>query len=234
MNNNIREWIYYLFPKRCPVCDGVINILRTFCDKCENTVTPISVKTCKRCGNPVKFCECKRYAYHFRGIVAPFLKEGNAEKAIYNYKFKPNIDVADYFAEYMAKYVENTFPDVVFDCVTSVPIHRSKKKLRGFSHSQLLAKRVASNLCIPYKKLLFQKQKNLTQHSLGAADRFKNVKGAYSALKNDYVNVLLVDDIKTTGATLDECARRLMLSGTENVYCVTAVISACNNSKVKL
>lgn len=231
MNFDLSELIYYFYPKRCPVCDVVINPLRTFCAECENTISPITVKTCERCGNPLKLCDCKRYAYHFRGIVSPFINDGSAKAAIYNLKFKSNIDNAKYFAEYMAKYVQERFPDVEFDCVTAVPMHRTKRRCIGFNHSELLAKHIARHLRKPYKRLLIKKNKNLTQHELSAADRFKNVKGAYKAIKNKYVNVLLVDDIKTTGATLDECSRRLMLAGTENVYCVTAVIGACNNRK---
>ena len=214
-----------LFPNRCLVCDTVIPDNRYFCKKCEGTLKPIMVKVCNRCGCPKTKCQCKRYVYHFRGAAAPFINEDNAKAAIYHYKMLPNIAAADYFSEYMADQFLTQFPEIEIDCVTSVPTNVKKKFAACFDHTAHLAKKTAKHLKLPYKSLLFEKKKRKPQHTLNGGERFENVKNVYKAKKNNYDNVLLIDDIKTTGATLDECARQLMLAGCENVYVLTAVIS---------
>ena len=226
MKEILNELICLFFPKRCIVCDDIIHPTEFLCKKCTDTIIPIKVKTCLRCGNPKKLCSCKRYIYHFRAIASPFINEDNAKQAIYQYKFGRNIDGADYFANHMVKCFVEKFPDITIDCVVSVPRNKRKKNIHSFDHAGLLAKRVAKEMSLPYKRLLIKQRNNKVQHELSALERFENVRHAYKALSNNYKNILLVDDIKTTGATLDECARMLMLAGTENVYCLTAVISA--------
>lgn len=225
MGKNLNDFLYLLFPKRCIVCDRVIHPSVFLCDDCKGSLLPIKEKCCLRCGHIKKDCCCGRYAYHFRGIVSPFKNEGFSQKAIYLYKFKRNTDAAEYFAEHMVRALRESFPDVVFDCVTAVPMHKTKRR-QGFDHAEYLARAVSRELGVPFVRLVYKHRSNKTQHSLNAAERFENVKNAYKAYDNEYENVLLIDDIKTTGATLDECSRRLMLAGTENVYCATAVISA--------
>jgi len=127
----------------------------------------------------------------------------------------------------MAEKVLELFPNVESDVVTAVPMSRRKRGVKGFDHAEILAKAVASELGVEYRRMLAKVKKNKEQHTLSAKERFSNVKGVYVARENNYKNVLLIDDIKTTGATIDECSRQLMLAGTENVYCSTAVITTC-------
>ena len=231
MKSFLTDFLYLFYPKRCIVCGDIVHSTVDLCEDCERGLKPITVKTCKKCGNPKKLCCCKRYVYHFRGISSPYLNEGSAQKAVYFYKFGGNKDSAKFFGKIMAERFINDFPDVVIDCVTSVPRNRKKRQdkdntLWRFDHSERLAKCVARELSVPYKSLLIKHKSNKVQHLLSGKERFQNVKGVYKAKQNNFVNVLLIDDIKTTGATLDECSRMLMLAGTENVYCATAVISA--------
>ena len=231
MKSILTDFLYLFYPKRCIVCGEVVHPTVYLCDVCEKELKPITVKTCRKCGNPKKLCCCKRYVYHFRGISSPYLNADSAQKAVYFYKFGGNTDSAEFFGKEMAERFINDFPDVEIDCVTSVPRNRKKRRdsdntLWRFDHSARLAKCVARELGVPYKPLLIKHKNNKVQHLLSGRERFDNVKGVYKAEDNEFTNVLLVDDIKTTGATLDECSRILMLAGTENVYALTAVISA--------
>lgn len=223
-----KNWIYYIFPKRCAVCETYISYRETLCEFCAKNIKPLEGKTCLRCGQPVKQCECKRFAYHFRGFVAPFENEGLAKYGTYKFKMSENYDASKYFGEKIADRVSEVLSDVDFDVVTAIPMNRGKRKFTGFDHAEILAKATAKCLGVPYRPLLIKCKKNKAQHTLSAKERFENVKGAYIATgKLSYENVLLIDDIKTTGATLDECARMLMLAGVDNVYCATAVITTC-------
>ena len=225
------DYFYYLFPRRCAVCARVIRHNAVLCENCKQELNPIGDKICLRCGLPKIECECTKYAYHFRGVVSPFINDGAAQRSVYGYKFAKNYDAATFLSTEMSRVVLKHFSDVDFDCVTAVPMHWSKRYITGFNYVKVLAKKTATELKLPFKKLLIKKRRNKTQHTLSSKERFKNVKNTYFAKPNNYKNVLLIDDIKTTGATLDECARRLMLEGAENVYCVTAVIGSCKTGE---
>ena len=230
-----KNWIHYLFPKRCAVCETPINFREKICTECESKLNPITEKVCLRCGHILKNCECKRFAYHFRGVAVPFENSGAAREGIYTFKIHKNFDAADYFGEQIAKRVRELFPDVEFDIVTAIPMYERKSSLEIFDHAEFLAESTARHLGVRYKQLLLKSKKNKSQHTLDAKERFINVKNAYEAIgKITYKNILLVDDIKTTGATLDECSRKLMLAGAENVYCATALITTCKEQNSKL
>ena len=98
-----------------------------------------------------------------------------------------------------------------------------------------MAKQVATELGIPLRSRILKKIKyNKRQHKLSFNERKLNVKGVFSAVGDlTGKTVLLVDDIKTTGYTLNECAKQLRLAGAENVYCLTALISSNNTCKVR-
>lgn len=221
-----KAFAHYLFPKRCIVCNTVIPTDKFLCEDCEGSLERIETKVCKRCGNTKTHCDCSRYVYHFRGAAAPYKNKDAAKIAVYGYKMRPNKDAAEYFAGPMVEQFRKMFPELSIDCVTAVPMKTLKKIGRGFDHTEHLAREVADRMALPYVPLLKDTGKSKPQHELKAAERFKNVKGKYKAKQNSYTNVLLIDDIKTTGASLDECSRQLMLAGTENVYVLTVVTSS--------
>lgn len=127
----------------------------------------------------------------------------------------------------MAKAVRREFSNINFDCVCFVPMTLKNKLKRGINQSELLARCIANELNIPlYQNALVKLKQNRVQHNLSRNERIMNVKGVFTA--SDDVKgktVLLVDDIKTTGATLNECSRELLKAGAGQVFCVTAVIN---------
>ena len=110
-----------------------------------------------------------------------------------------------------------------------------KKLKRGFNQSEVLAKNISKILKIPIcNDALIAARKTKIQHTLTKDERFKNVRGKFIANKKHDLTgktVLLVDDIKTTGATLDECAKQLLSLGADEVYCVTGLMTPKNKKK---
>ena len=127
----------------------------------------------------------------------------------------------------MALSVKSDFHDVDFNALVYVPMPFKKELKRGYNQSRELAVRLSKILNIPLvENAIGCNEKRYSQHKVRAKHRFENVKGAfYPNLSLKGRQVLLVDDIKTTGATLDECAKSLLKAGAEEVYCVTALIS---------
>lgn len=128
----------------------------------------------------------------------------------------------------MANCVKSDFPRVNFDFICFVPFTKLQKIRRNFNQSELLAEHIAKLLEIPLKDVLIKLFETESQHKKSIRNRSGNVFGVYDVKENADVKgktVLLVDDIKTTGATLNECAWILKIRGAKEVYCVTAALT---------
>lgn len=216
-----------LYPPKCIVCNKAI-YNEGYCKACRNKITPIRDFCCFNCGLPINQCECDRFIYHFDGIACLYFNEGYAQQAVYDFKFKGIFSCVNVFGDELAKKAKDTFGIENIDIVTCVPASKKSVRVRGFNQSLLLAKRVAHTLNKPFDATVLFKDNDvkLQHHIRKLDDRFDNVRGAYFC--NQTVkckNVLLVDDIKTTGASLDECARQLKFAGAENVFCVTVLVT---------
>lgn len=221
------EILSLIYPPRCAACDKLIEY-EGFCDSCLNSLQPILKKRCFRCGLPKKECDCRNFLYHFDGITSPYFNDGTAQQAIYNFKFRKNFGCVKLFSFNMAEYVKIVFGDENIDLICCMPSSKTNISKRGFNQSEILARQIAKELNKPFdSKLLVKKQGTKTQHFLNLYERFSNVRNSFSVQgKLNGKSILLVDDIKTTGASLDECARQLKFAGALRVYCVTALISS--------
>lgn len=220
--------IYALFPNTCASCAEIIDENEFLCDYCFCMLEQCARdRLCIKCGLSKKECVCKYNVYSFDGVVAPFYKEASAKDAMYSFKFRGNLRAVRFFAERMALAVKQYYSDIDFDMVCCVPMTRFAENKRGYNQSALLGEQIAEILDLPfYKKLLYCKKKKHSQYKLSFKERKANVKDIFATkARFNGQTVLLVDDIKTTGATLSECAKELLSSGADKVYCVTGLIS---------
>lgn len=225
--NLLDAFLETLYPPRCIVCDEPIPHYG-YCLRCKGKVKTIKEEMCLFCGARMKLCECNKRIYHFDAITAPYFNEGYPKQAVYDLKFNRKFNCVKNFGRQMAKKVAANFGVENIDCICCVPPSKESLYTRDFNQSDLFAREVAKCLQIEYKpKLLIKKDSVRSQHRIRTVqDRFDNVRnGYYSKEKIKGKNVLIVDDIKTTGATIDECARQLKFAGAEKVYCVVALIT---------
>lgn len=225
-----------LYPNACVGCGTIIPEGENLCEYCTEMAEKVDfTKYCRRCGRLKKECICSQRVFHFSGCAAPFYNSGVTQNAMYSLKFARKEYIAKFFAERMAITVKTCYSDIDFDVITFVPMSLRKKLKRGFNQSELLAKRLSKILNLPlYDNLLLVGKKSAVQHKLNIDERFKNTKGKFKANKKYNLNgktVLLVDDIITTGATLDECAKQLLLLGADEVYCISGLMTAKNKKK---
>lgn len=225
------------FPNRCIGCNEIIEKGDSLCHYCfEMLPRTVNDKRCKVCGVPVKNCLCKRHVFYFTKATAPFYNEGVARKAMYAFKFRRKKYFAEFFARQMALSVRNDFDTVGFSGVVYVPLPLKRELKRGYNQSRELAYHLSKILNIPLiENALGCNTKRKMQHKTSLKDRFLNVKGVfYPNISLKGRRVLLVDDIKTTGATLSECARALLKAGAHEVYCVTGLtVKRKEKKKVK-
>lgn len=229
-------FIKMLYPKKCIVCGEIIDEDEFLCDVCYKEFKQIDhTKQCFSCGMEKKHCRCAQRVYRFNGITSAFYSSDNVKRAFYSYKLSHKMHYADYFSKQMAFAVKNSFYNLKFDYICSVPTALSSKMKRGFDHSKLLCDGISKILNI--KKLdniLVCRNFIKPQHTSDITKRLENVDGKYSFIREiNGGRILLVDDIITTGATLDECAKQLLLAGADEVYCVTALYTLPKNIEIK-
>lgn len=222
------------FPKTCACCRTVIDENESFCDYCYSMLEPCDcTKLCLKCGHDKKFCVCKNRVFHFDLAAAPYYNTGIARKAFYSFKFNRNEALAIVFARQMALTLRQVYSDENFDFITFVPMSKSRERKLGYNPVLLLAERLSDLVDIPVKDVLKCHKKKRPQHKLkDYKKRFDNVAGIYYTDKRlSSKRILLIDDIKTTGATLDECAKQLYSAGADRVCCLTALMTSRKRGK---
>lgn len=201
--------IEYIYPVRCPYCGKVIHRKEYACEKCKELFPKTSYK---------------RFAIGGHLCSAAFPYEGIFSKAVKTFKFHNCGFYAKQLSLPLIQSIIEIHPEINFDFITCVPMHKESLKKRGYNQAELLAKECAEIMNIPYLPTLEKFKKNEPQHSIKAHKRADNVKGVYRIIDKQIVankNILIIDDIITTGHTLGECSKILYKSGCACVSCAT-------------
>lgn len=218
----------FLFTQRCKYCGRVIDIRKESCEYCDNNISPIKGEICFKCGKEIKKCDCQGQYVFYEKICAPFYYDGAIKTLVWRLKFKGQKNLAVTMGDMMAECVSKRYEGYDFDVITYVPATKKSEKKRGYNQAQLLAQRIAEKLDVPCEQLLVKTSETAPQHTLPEMMRSGNILGVFD-LKEDadvsFKRVLLCDDIKTTGSTLNECAKTLLIGGAAEVFCVTAAVT---------
>lgn len=215
-----------IYPPHCVICHTAGE--HYLCPACAEKITPIKPPVCRKCGTPCEAytCqECREREYAFECARSAGVFDGVLRDAIHALKYTNYIVMADPLAEVMIK----AFPETGFaravDIVVPVPIHFSRMVDRGFNQSEELARRLAHRFALPIEAGVLRKvRKTKHQVDLPFDQRAINVQGSFVVKQADRLRgkrVLLVDDVFTTGSTLDEAARALLASGATAVRAYT-------------
>lgn len=186
-----------------------------------------------KCGKPLKmeeqeYCyDCRRHEYAYDQGRSLWLHTGMVPGAIYRFKFHNKRYYAKIFAGEMAAAYGNWIRKNRIEEIIPVPLHPSKLRIRGFNQAELLAEELGRIMQIPVNtKAVFRVKKTRPQKNLDDKERQKNLKGAFgvSAGWNAGKNVLIIDDIYTTGNTIHRVAGMLRKAGAQKVYFLTISI----------
>ena len=211
-----------IYPPRCAVCLDIIPMggNKYLCGPCFESMN-------KNNGITVKYFNDKSIKFT-ENITSAFAvySYGEVREAVRYFKFDGYKRSGAAFAEIMHEVAQRNFPYIFKDCdlLVPVPIHSKRYKERGFNQSEIMAERLAELTGIKTAAdTIIRTKETAPQSSLNASERRKNIKGAFEFGNGDVkgMNILLIDDIFTTGATLNECASVLLKNGAKEVNCYT-------------
>lgn len=224
-----------LYPRHCPFCDGLLKDDEPYlCRSCAKKIKFISGPVCMKCGRPLdsdtaEYCDsCRRKEHRYIQGFAPFIYRGMAQASIMKFKYGERAEYARFYAEAILRYGRRKIRDWDIGAVIPVPVHPLRYCARGYNQAQVLAEELAGKLGVPELGYLVRRVRNTKpQKGLTPSGRRKNLHGAFRVDEGVTFpeNVLLVDDIYTTGTTIDELASVVADHGAKNIWFVCVTIA---------
>ena len=211
-----------VFPPRCVGCREFGAFI---CDACMTEAPRAEGERCERCWTPGRTEACRACYQHppaFRATRSVFVFTGTARAAVLALKFGGVSALAPTMAAPMNEALDRWSPPV--DLVVPVPLGGLRARTRGYNQARLLAREVARLSGLPFEPSCVRRRTNTPAQSQqpDADARRKNIDNAFEpGRKRPSGRVLLIDDVTTTGSTLDACARALLDGGAKDVYCLT-------------
>lgn len=220
------------FPHHCYLCNEVLYRHQRLCAHCRQKAPYIYPPICERCGRSKDACHCGKRRRAFARCVSPFYHKDVAAQGIYSLKGYGYDVTVNGLAGEMAEVVRREYGGIPFGVVTSVPLHKRDRRERGFDQAKKLGQALANRLCLPYAVTLTKIIRTAPQKELKAVERTGNLLGVFDVCGEvSGKTILLVDDVITTGSTLDECAKMLKIFGAAEVYAVTAAAAVLQSDE---
>jgi ComF family protein len=226
----------FIFPASCSYCRSPLGDSRIphFCKACWSDFATLQGPVCPSCGRPFgspasltdspehECLSCRKDPPHYDQALAAGIFEGPLREAIHVYKYRPLRSLGKHLSLWMAEQVRMTVP---LDLAMPVPLHKKRLRHRGFNQALLLAHGISERFAIPlsYDNLV-RTRYTRPQVELSGRERAENVRGAFNLIRPQEIidtRILLIDDVFTTGATMNECAKVLNDAGAASVTVLT-------------
>lgn len=220
-----------IVPPLCPICKKHVLSTHGLCAECFKQIHFISRPYCEICGKPFEFdipeetrcgaC-CKKNPI-FTKARSAFLYDSFSAKLILPFKHSDHLELTPLLTNLLYRAGTDLFKET--DLIIGVPLHRFRYIKRKYNQADILAKALAKKTTIPYHPhILIRKRATVSQGHMKSTERKLNVAGAFTIKNKDAIqdkNILLIDDVFTTGATLNECTKTLLKNGAAKVFVLT-------------
>ncbi len=225
-----------LYPKRCVACDKVLLKIEKevgFCRACQGKIRLVGNVTCMKCGAPIsddrkEFCDtCGKNSHIFTQNKAVYRYIGEMKNAMYRFKYSNKRCYGKVFATHAAKCYGPWMRKNGIEAIIPVPMYKRKERLRGYNQAEVFGRALSEVTGIPLESEIVRRETDTTaMKQLNSLKRKKNLLNAFSLQKNvvQFRKVLIVDDIYTTGTTMDEVAKVLKAGGIEEVFSMSICI----------
>lgn len=236
MNHFFNKVVDIFFPRRCVDCESHITQgKRNFiCSQCWSQVSLITPPFCTLCGIPFVskdtipegyLCgQCRRKRPYFNTALSFAVYDGAIKELLHQYKYNKKIGIADDLFTLVEDFSERVW-HTRMNAVIHVPLHKDNLRDRGFDQSFVLAKKISSHFRLPsIADNVVRIKKTVSQVGLSKPKRIENTQGAFMVKRPAELkgkNILLIDDVMTTGATVNECAKVLKKAGVQSISVLT-------------
>jgi len=231
-----KAFLELFYPLHCVGCSSALLGTSRFCPDCWEKLERLTPHHCSICSYPLGHasifadcCEnCSDRELHFVAGVSAFRHQGLVRRLLYQLKYGGDQSLKKALGELtLIALQDKRLQDVTFTAVVPVPLHPRRAREREFNQARLLAEDVAMHLQSPLQELLRRSKPTATQVHSDRKERIKNLKNAFALKKQCTLsgNYLLVDDVLTTGSTLDACAKVLREAGADGIWAVTVARS---------
>lgn len=230
--------LHLLFPPRCPFCDGILFQSITaseelVCHKCQDKLPYVEEPVCSRCGKPLEeerseYCyDCEKRTWAYQQGKALWLYSGAVKESLYRFKYHNRREYARYYGKELVRVYGAWMEARRIQVIVPIPLSRKRLRQRGFNQAELVAREVGRRMNLPVDcSLLSRVRDTKAQKSLNEEERKNNLKKAFKTGTNKVQldHILLIDDIYTTGNTMNEAAKELKRAGAERIYCLSISI----------
>lgn len=226
-----------IYPRVCLACKNKItesSVDKLICPACWSKIRKNLPPFCHRCGRQLKppyltknICsKCLKKDLHFDRAFSPCIYEGTTKELIHSFKYNNRDHLGQALSNLMVEFIKeyNLAIDVI-DYIVPVPLYKTRLREREFNQAQVLSKHIAEEFDKKTSQdILIRNRYTKTQTELETTERYKNVKGSFTVQNEQLIkdkNILLIDDVLTTGATTSEASFALKLAGANIVFVLT-------------
>ncbi|MFK7912082.1 MAG: ComF family protein [Akkermansiaceae bacterium] len=226
----------FIYPAYCHLCSSQLSHGECLCGTCHKKLESVNAPFCAKCGECFDgdiggefICpNCHGLDLSFSFARAAYLGDGNSRQLIHDFKYSREI----HLASELARLTSQAFDDIRFEpylkngLLVPVPLHWIRHRKRRFNQSEEIAKHISSQFDVPWSNALSRIRNTETQTRFSRKKRLKNLRGAFRVKRGQKSkiakrNIILVDDVFTTGSTANECSRILLESGANDVAVLT-------------
>lgn len=232
--------LHLLFPTPCQICQAPLDARRRhlLCGRCWDKIRPPKDPLCPRCGLPLPSphaltfspdhlcgtCREQKAYFSFARAAGLYEEEGVLRKAILLFKYGKKAALGHHLGRLMAEASYGRVEVTSYDCLVPVPLSPEREKERGFNQSLILAEALGGRFGVPVERKALVRVRPTGPQEGSRKAREENVRGAFAVIRPEQVagkRILLIDDVYTTGATVNECAKVLMKAGAQKVAVYT-------------
>jgi ComF family protein len=224
------ELFDFVYPPLCLLCETRLGFDKPlyFCRSCFRNLPWIGKKACLECGRYLAAsahfksrCKvCQQTKHFFTDACSALQFDETLKNLLFEMKYSGEWGLSKALSVLLLHPLKRMISDCKPNCITFVPLHPLRHKERGFNQSALLAKHLGKSLRIPVKSLIARNRWDAIQANTSWKERAKNIHGSFEILKKrDPMpeHVLLVDDVMTSGSTLNECSKVLKMAGSTRI-----------------
>ncbi|MFH1245289.1 MAG: ComF family protein [Candidatus Omnitrophota bacterium] len=236
ISNGVKSFINLFYPLSCYICHAKLSPLKDMplCDHCWQEIRLNPPPSCRKCGihlpafsqKEAHFCKkCQTSSYYFKKASSACIYEGIVKKCVHLFKYKRKLALAKPLSRLLVDFTYNFIDIKKIDLIVPVPLHPKKFRQRQFNQARILAQAVSSAFAGRLEdKALVKIKDHPAQANLSQAKRINNVQNSFRVKNLPAVkdkNILLIDDVLTTAATVNECAKVLWEAGAKTIEVLT-------------